>query len=67
MTQESERAERFHDRPARTKKPKLGPHEWSCCACGKVHKKDTYCIAQQAMRHTIYFTCSCGLKQEVPE
>jgi len=48
------------------KKQKLGGFEFTCEKCKKAQKKDVYCIAQQAMGHTMIFTCSCGHKQRVP-
>lgn len=47
--------------------PDLGPYDFACEKCGKVQHKTGYRIAQQAQGHTIYFTCDCGHKMEVPE
>ena len=33
-----------------------------CFTCHHVEKKSAYCIAQNAMRHEVTFTCKCGNK-----
>lgn len=50
-------------------KPKknLGPNQFQCQKCKKVHNKSAYCVAQQAMHHALTFTCDCGHKFPVPE
>ena len=48
-------------------KRKLGPYEFRCVKCRRIHKMSSYCVAQQTMGHTVLFTCDCGHKQEVPD
>lgn len=44
------------------KKKELGPYEFECAKCGKVHEKNSYAIAQGAMGVALTFTCECGGK-----
>ena len=44
------------------KKKELGPYEFECAKCGKVHKKCGYAIAQGAMGVELIHTCECGGK-----
>jgi hypothetical protein len=44
------------------KKKELGPYEFECAKCGKVHKKSGYAIAQGAMGVELIHTCDCGGK-----
>lgn len=45
----------------------MKPFEFSCPKCRKVHKKGSYCVAQQAMGHSLKFTCDCGHVFVVPK
>ena len=38
----------------------LGLYEFICTKCNKIHTKSSYCIAQEAMGHEMFFTCDCG-------
>lgn len=44
----------------------LGDYNFQCPKCKLIHKKSFYCIAQQAMGHKIYFTCTCNNNFKVP-
>jgi hypothetical protein len=37
----------------------LGPHDFQCKGCEKVHTKPAYAIAQAAMGVELTFTCEC--------
>lgn len=43
-------------------------YSFKCRYCPKIHKRDTYCIAQQAQGHEMRFVCEgCSRVQWVPK
>jgi RNase P subunit RPR2 len=42
-------------------------YSFKCVKCGKAAERNAYCVAQQALGHTVWFTCECGKRQRVPK
>lgn len=53
--------------PKKRKPSKKDPYSFTCVKCKMKITKSSYCVAQQAMNHAVFYTCECGEKQEVPQ